>query len=86
MKVIMNEKRTAVLTVLKNATEPMTLNEIAEKIGAEKVATGTTNPMIEAGYIKVVGTKKVPVITYREVNVYAIGDTEPETEKENKGE
>lgn len=86
MKVVMNEKRTAVLTVLKNATEPMTLNEIAEKIGAEKIATGTTNPMIEAGYIKVVGTKKVPVITYREVNVYAIGDTEPETEKENKGE
>lgn len=86
MKVVMNEKRTAVLTVLKNATEPMTLNEIAEKIGVEKVATGTTNPMIEAGYIKVVGTKKVPVITYREVNVYAIGDTKPETEKENKGE
>ena len=86
MKIVMNEKRTAVLNALKNATEPMTLNEIAEKIGAEKVATGTTNPMIEAGYIKVVGTKKVPVITYREVNVYAIGDTEPETEKENKGE
>ena len=86
MKVVMNEKRTAVLTVLKNATEPMTLNEIAEKIGAEKVATGTTNPMIEAGYIKVVGTKKVPVITYREVNVYAIGEVEPENENENKGE
>lgn len=86
MKIVMNEKRKAVLGALKNATEPMTLNEIAEKIGVEKVATGTTNPMIEAGYIKVVGTKKVPVITYREVNVYAIGDTEPETEKENKGE
>lgn len=82
----MNEKRTAVLKTLKNATEPMTLNEIAEAIGVEKVATGTTNPMIEAGYIKVVGTKKVPVITYREVNVYAIGDTEPENENENKGE
>lgn len=86
MKIVMNEKRTAVLTALKNATEPMTLNEIAEVIGAEKVATGTTNPMIEAGYIKVVGTKRVPVVTYREVNVYAIGDTEPETENENKGE
>ena len=82
----MNEKRKAVLGALKNATEPMTLNEIAEVIGAEKIATGTTNPMIEAGYIKVVGTKKVPVITYREVNVYAIGDTEPETENEDKGE
>lgn len=86
MKIVMNEKRTAVLGALKNATEPMTLNEIAEVIGAEKIATGTTNPMIEAGYIKVVGTKRVPVITYREVNVYTIGDTEPETEKEDKGE
>lgn len=82
----MNEKRTAVLKALENAAEPMTLNEIAEVIGAEKVATGTTNPMIEAGYIKVVGTKRVPVVTYREVNVYAIGDTKPETEKEDKGE
>lgn len=86
MKIVMNAKRKAILETLKTATEPMTLNEIAEKIGAEKVATGTTNPMIENGYIKVVGTKKVPVITYREVNVYAIGDTEPETENEDKGE
>lgn len=85
MKIVMNEKRKAVLETLKNATEPMTLNEIAEKIGVEKVATGTTNPMIENGYIKVVGTKKVPVITYREVNVYAIGDNSPENENE-KGE
>lgn len=82
----MNAKRKAILETLKTATEPMTLNEIAEKIGVEKVATGTTNPMIENGYIKVVGTKRVPVITYREVNVYAIGDTEPETENEDKGE
>lgn len=86
MKIVMNAKRKAILETLKTATEPMTLNEIAEKIGVEKVATGTTNPMIENGYIKVVGTKRVPVITYREVNVYAIGDTEPETENENKGE
>ena len=86
MKIVMNAKRKAILETLKTATEPMTLNEIAEKIGVEKVATGTTNPMIENGYIKVVGTKKVPVITYREVNVYAIGEVEPETENENKGE
>lgn len=86
MKIVMNAKRKAILETLKTATEPMTLNEIAEKIGVEKVATGTTNPMIENGYIKVVGTKRVPVITYREVNVYAIGDTEPETENENKDE
>ena len=84
-KIVMNEKRVAVLDTLRNATEPMTLNEIAEAIGVEKVATGTTNPMIEMGYIKVVGTKRVPVITYREVNVYAIGDTESENDSE-KGE
>ena len=86
MKVVMNEKRMKVLETLRNATEPMTLNEIAEKIGVEKIATGTTNPMIENGYIKVVGTKKVPVITYREVNVYAIGENTPENEKDEKGE
>lgn len=86
MKVVMNEKRVKVLETLRNATEPMTLNEIAEKIGVEKIATGTTNPMIENGYIKVVGTKKVPVITYREVNVYAIGENTPENENNEKGE
>lgn len=86
MKVVMNEKRVKVLETLRNATEPMTLNEIAEKIGVEKIATGTTNPMIENGYIKVVGTKKVPVITYREVNVYIIGENTPENENNEKGE
>lgn len=86
MKIVMNAKRKAILEILKNATEPMTLNEIAEKIGVEKVATGTTNPMIENGFIKVVGTKRVPVITYREVNVYAIGEVEPENENDNKAE
>ena len=85
MKIVMNEKRVKVLETLRNATEPMTLNEIANAIGVDKVATGTTNPMIENGYIKVVGTKRVPVVTYREVNVYAIGDSTPENETE-KGE
>lgn len=85
MKIVMNEKRVKVLETLRNATEPMTLNEIANAIGVEKVATGTTNPMIENGYIKVVGTKRVPVVTYREVNVYAIGDNTPENDIE-KGE
>jgi hypothetical protein len=85
MKIVMNEKRVKVLETLRNATEPMTLNEIANAIGVDKVATGTTNPMIENGYIKVVGTKRVPVVTYREVNVYAIGDNTPENDNE-KGE
>ena len=70
----MNEKRVKVLEVLKNAQEPMTLNEIAQVMQVEKIATGTTNPMIETGLIKVVGTKRVPIISYREVNVYEVGD------------
>lgn len=74
MKIIMNEKRKQVLEVLKNAQEPMTLNEIAQVMQVEKIATGTTNPMIETGLIKVVGTKRVPIISYREVNVYEVGD------------
>ena len=74
MKIIMNEKRVKVLEVLKNAQEPMTLNEIAQVMQVEKIATGTTNPMIETGLIKVVGTKRVPIISYREVNVYEVGD------------
>ena len=74
MKIIMNEKRVQVLEVLKNAQEPMTLNEIAQVMQVEKIATGTTNPMIETGLIKVVGTKRVPIISYREVNVYEVGD------------
>ena len=82
MKIVMNEKRVKVLEALRNANEPMTLNEIAEKIGVEKLATGTTNPMIENGFIKVAGTKKVPVITYREVNVYVIGENTPENQVE----
>lgn len=84
IKVIMNEKRKNVMKALANANAPMTLNEIANVIGVEKLATGTTNPMIEAGYIKVAGTKRVPVITYREVNTYVIGDNTPEVEGEDK--
>lgn len=74
MKIIMNEKRKAILNVLERATEPMTLNEIAQVLEVEKIATGTTNPMLETGLIKVVGTKRVPIVSYREVNVYEVGD------------
>lgn len=70
----MNEKRKAILKVLERATEPMTLNEIAQVLEVEKIATGTTNPMLETGLIKVVGTKRVPIVSYREVNVYEVGD------------
>jgi transcriptional regulator of NAD metabolism len=81
MKVIMNEKRQAIVNVLKGANEPMTLNEIAMKMGVEKIASGTTNAMLEAGIIKVAGTKRVPIVSYREVNVYEMGEMPAENEK-----
>lgn len=74
MKVVMNEVRKNVVEVLKNASAPMTLNEIASAMGVEKVASGTTNAMVSAGLIKAVGVKRVPVVKYVEVNVYEIGD------------
>ena len=75
-KVVMNKTRKGVLDLLKSNAEGLTLAEIGEKLG-KKVVSGTTNAMLQAGYIKVVGTKKVPVITYREVSVYALGDNAP---------
>ena len=82
----MNEKRQAIVNVLKGANEPMTLNEIAMKMGVEKIASGTTNAMLEAGIIKVAGTKRVPIVSYREVNVYEMGEMPETPEVNEKGE
>ena len=82
----MNEKRQAIVNVLKGANEPMTLNEIAMKMGVEKIASGTTNVMLEAGIIKVAGTKRVPIVSYREVNVYEMGEITEKPETNEKGE
>lgn len=73
MKLNMNEKRVAVLDVLKNTNEPITLAQIAEKAGMP-INSGTTNAMITAGLIKKVGTTKVEKVTYVEVTTYALGD------------
>ncbi len=84
MKLVMNATREAVLKVLKGATEPMTLNEIANAMGVEKVNTGTTNAMVANGVIRKVGTKRVPRVTYVEVATYEMGE-EPTAEAEKEG-
>ena len=71
----MNDTRRKVIDVLKNADAPMTLNDIAKVLNVD-VKTGTTNALIAAGVLKVAGTVKVPVTTYREVNTYALGDVD----------
>lgn len=71
MTVKMNETRVAVLAVLRNATKPMTLAEIAAAAGIDKIATGTTNAMVAAGYIAKADKTKVPAVGKRNVNTYA---------------
>lgn len=76
MKITMNEKRTAVIETLKNATAPMTLAEISKAAGVE-VKSGTTNAMVKAGVIKVAGERTIvcPVCGHKHpVKEYAIGD------------
>ena len=76
MKITMNEKRTAVINTLKNATTPMTLGEIANKAGVE-IKSGTTNAMVKAGFIVVAGEREIicPACGHKHtVKEYKIGD------------
>ena len=76
MKITMNEKRTAVINTLKNATTPMTLGEIANKAGVE-IKSGTTNAMVKAGLIVVAGEREIicPACGHKHtVKEYKIGD------------
>ena len=75
MKLVMNPLRTQIMETLANESNALTLAEIAEKVGVEKINTGTTNPMVSAGLLKKVGTKKVAKVVYVEVATYALGDT-----------
>ena len=76
MKITMNEKRTAVIETLKNATAPMTLAEIANAAGIE-VKSGTTNAMVKVGLIVVAGEREIvcPTCGHKhKVKEYKIGD------------
>ena len=76
MKITMNEKRTAVIETLKNATAPMTLAEIANVAGVE-VKSGTTNAMVKAGLINVTGEREIvcPACGHKhKVKEYTLGD------------
>ena len=76
MKITMNEKRTAVINALKNATTPMTLAEIANKAGVE-IKSGTTNAMVKVGLIVVSGEREIvcPACGHKhKVKEYTLGD------------
>lgn len=72
-KITMNETRKSVLEALANAQEPLSLAEIGALIGKD-VKSGSTNALVAAGLIKVVGEKEVQVVRTVKVNAYAIGD------------
>ena len=85
MKITMNEKRTAVIETLKNATAPMTLTEISNASGVE-VKSGTTNAMVKVGLIVVSGEREIicPTCGHKHtVKEYKIGDLTT-LEKDNK--
>ena len=76
MKITMNEKRTAVIETLKNATAPMTLTEISNAAGVE-VKSGTTNAMVKVGLITVEGEREIvcPACGHKhKVKEYTLGD------------
>lgn len=58
MKITMNEKRTAILNVLKESNSPITLAEISARVGFE-VKSGTTNALVKAGVIVKSGVREL---------------------------
>ena len=84
IKIKMNPTREKVLEVLKKAEKPLTLAEISERAGIE-VKSGSTNPLVAAGVIKIAGEVRVPVIRKEPRKVYTLGNLEVlKTEKEAK--
>ena len=67
--------RTDIIDTLRAAKSPLSLAQIAEALGVEKVSSGTTNAMVKAGVIEKTD-KTVCVITHRKAPVtrYVIGE------------
>lgn len=75
MKLVMNEKRTAIVNTLKASDKPMTLAEISAVVGFE-VKSGTTNTLIKAGVMVATGKREIvcPMCgSKHKVNEYIFG-------------
>ena len=88
MKVVMNDLRKAVLAALAASNKALTLAEISEAVG-QKVSSGSTNPMVAAGYIAAedieIEYNKVRVDNgavigkgHVTVKAYTLGEVQPE--------
>lgn len=84
MEIKMNETRTAIVNVLKDAAAPMTLKEISAAVGFD-VKSGTTNAMVKANIILKAGVREIicELCGHKhKVAEYVIG-TIPAASKEN---
>jgi hypothetical protein len=67
----LNDKQQKFLEILAQNPDGLTLAEASDGLGFE-LKPGTTNTLITKGLVQVVGEKKIPVTTYRAVQVYAL--------------
>ena len=70
----MNDLRKDIIKELQKSDKPLTLKEIAERLGIEKINSGSVNALVENGILVNGEKKKVAVVKYDMVNTYAIGD------------
>lgn len=76
MKIVMNEKRNAIIKTLTAAEKPLTLAEISAQANME-IASGSMNALVKAGIVLVAGDRTIecPVCHRRRtVKEYTIGD------------
>ena len=70
----------SIMAVLKDASEPMTLAEIAVALGKERLTSGAINGLVAKGNVAKAGEREIEVETKAEVNTYEFVADIPEAE------
>lgn len=76
----LNERQIAIIKTLEGAEKPLTLSEISAQVGFT-VKSGTTNSLVKANYITMVGKREIvcPTCGHKhKVGEYAIGTKKAE--------
>lgn len=73
-KMTINETEQAILNVLANATEPMTLAEISEQVG-KKLVSGNINALLTSkGKVVKGDDKEITYVAKKKVATYKLAD------------
>lgn len=73
-KLTINETEQAILNVLANATEPMTLAEISEQVG-KKLVSGNINALLTSkGKVVKGDDKEITYVAKKKVATYKLAD------------